>query len=33
MVALFAERNRSPLDSPEREAAAQAILALSVEEG
>jgi hypothetical protein len=33
MVELFRERDRHPLDSPEREAAAQAILALWVSEG
>jgi hypothetical protein len=32
MFELFRERDRHPLDSPEREAAAQAILALWVSE-
>lgn len=33
MAELFRERDRHPLDSPEREAAAQVILALWVSEG
>jgi hypothetical protein len=33
MAELFADRNMYPMDSPEREAAAQAILALWVAEG
>ena len=33
MAALFTERNKHPMDSPEREAAAQAILALWVAQG
>ena len=33
MAALFAERNKHDVDSPEREAAAQAILSLWVSEG
>jgi len=33
MVELFRERDKHPLDSPEREAAAQAILAQWVSEG
>jgi hypothetical protein len=33
MADLFAERNKYPVDSPEREAAAKAILALWVTEG
>ena len=33
MTALFAERDKYPVDSPEREAAAKAILALWVAEG
>jgi hypothetical protein len=33
MAALFSHRNEYPVDSPEREAAAEAILALWVAEG
>ena len=33
MTALFAERDKYPVDSPEREAAAKAILALWVADG
>jgi hypothetical protein len=33
MATLFRERNKYPVDSPEREAAAKAILALWVAEG
>jgi hypothetical protein len=33
MTALFAERDKYPVDSPEREAAAEAILAHWVAEG
>jgi hypothetical protein len=33
MAELFTERNKYPVDSPEREAAARAILALWVAEG
>ena len=33
MAELFTERNKYPVDSPEREAAAKAILALWVAEG
>ena len=33
MTALFSQRDKYPVDSPEREAAAEAILALWVAEG